>query len=210
MKYLPFEEFEIHTRLSADEVFYRLRAAVDTERKWWIFTNKPFWGEVYRGSFRIWRAAYWSRNFTPITFGIIKREGFGSCILIWMRMPWFSFLFYAAIFCFSWFSFILGHADLIVQRIQTGTWQYESLGEWLLNFVMFFIFLLFIYLISVGTFKADVHKVKEGLLRISETAEENIIDHDRILGITEPQVIQALLLLPLGISIGRMIFNLLQ
>lgn len=209
MKYLPFENFDIHTKLSSDEVFYRLRAAVDTERKWWIFTNKPFWGEVYRGSFRIWRDTWWGRNFTPITFGIIQQEGLGSYIQIWMRMPWLSFLFYSFVFGFMWLSFFMGHANFIVQKIQTGVWQIESLGDWLLGLVGYIVFLSLTYLISVGTFKSDVRRVKAHLLQLSETAEASIIYHDRILGITESQIIKALFIIPIVISVGWMIYKLL-
>jgi len=209
MKYLPYEDFEIHTDLSSDEVFYRLRAAVDTEGKWWIFTNKPFWGEVYRHHFRIWRDTWWGRNFTPITFGAIQEENLGSCIRIRMRMPWHGFLFYSFIFGFLWLSFFLGYADLILQKIQTGIWQIESLGEWLLNIVLFIIFLAYIYFISVGTFKSDVCRIKDRLLRISGTAEEDIIYRDTILGITESQIIKALFIIPIVISLGWMIYKLL-
>jgi hypothetical protein len=80
MKYLPFEDFEIHTELTSDEVFYRLRAAVDTQRKWWIFTNKPFWGEVSRQYFKISTDTWWAYNFRPIIFGSF-RSGDSRCYL---------------------------------------------------------------------------------------------------------------------------------
>ena len=209
MKYLPYEDFEIHTKLSPDEIFYRLRAVVDTERKWWIFTNKPFWGEVYRGSFRIWRDTWWNRNFTPITFGIIQHEVLGNCILIWMRMPWFSFLFYSFAFGFVWLSFFVGQANLIVQKIQTGVWQIGSLGEWLLNIAGYIVFLILTYLISVGTFKSDVRRAKDHLLKLSETTEKNIIYRDRVLGFTESQIIKAIFVIPIVVSIGWMVYKLL-
>ncbi len=209
MKYFPYEDFEIHTKLSPDEIFYRLCTVVDTERKWWIFTNKPFWGEVSRGSFRIWRSTWWSRNFTPITFGIIQNEGLGSCITIWMRMPWYSFLFYSFVFGLFWLSLFVGNMDLVVQRIKTGNWQFGSLEEWFFYIVLNIVALAFIYLISVGTFKSDVRRIKDHLLRLSETAEGNLVYHDTILGITEPQIIKTLFVIPIVISFGWMIYKLL-
>lgn len=210
MKYLPYEDFELHTKLSPDEIFYRLRAAVDTERKWWLFTNKPFWGEVCRGSFRIWRDTWWSRNFTPITFGIIQHEGLGSSIRIWMRMPWYSFLFYSFAFGYLWVLFFIGNAALIMQKIQTGVWPYESLGDGLLNFGLAIVPISFTYLLSVGTFKGDVRRVKERLLEIFETTEENIIYHDRILGLSESLIIRLIFLLTFLITLGWMVISLLK
>lgn len=209
MKYLPFEDFDIHTELTSDEVFYRLRAAVDMEGKWWIFTNKPFWGEVYRYRFRIWRDTWWSHNFTPIVSGTIQTEGSGSLLRIKMRMPWYSFLFYSFAFGFVWLSFFIGHANLVLQKVQTGIWQIESLLEWLLNVVLYIVFLAFSYLISVGTFKGEVRRVKDYLLQLSEADKENIIYWDRILGITESQIIKLFFLITFVISLGWMVFSLL-
>jgi hypothetical protein len=209
MKYLPFENFELPTKLSSDEVFYRLRAAVDTQRKWWIFTNKPFWGDVNRHYFRIWTNSWWGHNFRPIVFGSIQSDGSRCYLQIKMRMPWFGFLFYSFIFGFVWLSFFMGHASLVVQKIQTGFWYYESLGDWLLNVVLGIVFLAFIYLISVGAFKSEARRAKDHLLRLSETTEENIIYRDMILGISESQIITALFYIPIGISVGWTIYKLL-
>jgi hypothetical protein len=206
MKYLPFEDFEIHTTVTSDEVFHRLRAAVDTKRKWWIFTNKPFWGgEVERHYFRIWRVTWWSHNFTPIVTGKIHPEGFGSCLQIKLRMPWFGFWFYALILVWLWFIYFDGIANLIIQKIQTGIWQIESPWMLLPGIVMF----AFAYLISVGTFMSEADKVKEYLLRISETKKENIKYQDRFFGVTEPQILKTLFLATLVASLGWIVYSLL-
>jgi len=39
MKSLPFEDFEIQTELTSNEVLPGLHAAVDTEGKWMIFSK---------------------------------------------------------------------------------------------------------------------------------------------------------------------------
>jgi hypothetical protein len=206
MKYLPFEDFEIHTTLTSDEVFYKLRAAVDTQRKWWIFTNKPFWGgEVERHYFRMWRVTWWSRNFTPVISGKIQSVDSGSCLRIKMRMPWYSFLFYSFAFGFIWLSFFIGNANLIVQKIETGIWQIESPWDILPLIVM----LAFIYLISVGTYKCDVGYVKKYLLWLTEAGEENIKYFDRIFGISERQIIISLLILTLVFSFGWIMYSIL-
>jgi hypothetical protein len=116
MKYLPYENFEIHSKLTSDEVFYKLRAAVDTQRKWFIFTNKPFWGEVDRHYFRIWLVNIGKQNFTPYVLGKIQPKESGCCIRIKMRMPWFGFLFYTLILAWFWIGYFRGVADLVVQK----------------------------------------------------------------------------------------------
>lgn len=206
MNYLPFEDFEIHTTVTSDEVFHRLRAAVDTQRKWWNFTNKPFWGGVVeRHYFRFWRVTLWYRNFTPIVSGIIQSEGLGSCLQIKMRMPWFSFWLYSLILGWLWFIYFGGIANLIIQRIQTGIWQIESPWMLLPGIVMF----AFAYLISVGTFMIEADKVKEYLLRLSETGIENIKYQNRIFGVTESQILKILFLVTLVASFGWIIYSLL-
>jgi hypothetical protein len=126
-----------------------------------------------------------------------------------MRMPWLSFLFFSLIFGFIWLSFFMGHASLLVLKIQTGIWYYESLGEWFLNIVLGIVFLAFTYLISVGTFKSDAHRAKGHLLKLSETTEEDIMYRDTILGIKESQIVKALFIIPVVISLGWMIYKLL-
>jgi hypothetical protein len=209
MKHLPFENFEIHTNLSSDEVFYRLRAATDKERNWWILANKPFWGQVYRHNFKIRRYRGWWRNFTLVVLGETQSEDLGCCLQIRIRLSWFGYLVDALILGFIWLSFLMGNANLVVQKIQTGSWQVESLGEWLLSLLLFIIFFAFMYLISVGTFKYESLYVKEYLLKLSATSEESIIYRDTILGITESQIIKALFIIPIVISLGWMIYKLL-
>jgi hypothetical protein len=209
MKYLPFEDFEIHTTLTSDEVYYRLCAAVDAERKWWIFTNKPFWGEVERRDFRIWRATWWNSNIGPVVSGKIWSEVSGCCVVIRMRMPWFGFLFSSLAFGFLWLSFFVGHANLVVQKIQSGIWQVESLGEWLLNVVLYIVFIGSIYLMSLGIFKKEVRRVRDYLLWMWQADKESIIYRDEFLGITEPQIIRSILFVTLVVSLGWIVFSLL-
>jgi hypothetical protein len=210
MKYLPFEDLEIHSKVSPDEVFHRLCASVDTEGKWLFFTNKPFWGEVYRGSFRFWRATWWNHNFTPIVSGIIQPDGSGCCLQVSMRMRWLSFLFYFAIFGFMWLSFFIGIANLILQKIQTGSWQIESSGEFLLNFLLYIIILGFIYLISVGAFKYDARYVKKYLIWLSEIDADSIVHYDKFLGIPESQIIKALFVVSFFVSFSWILFGLIR
>jgi hypothetical protein len=205
MKYLPFEDFEIHTKLDSDEIFYKLCSAVDMEGKSWIFTNKPFWGEVDRRGFRIWRTTWWNRNFTPIVFGKIWSEGSGCCILIRMRMPWFGFLFYSLVFGFLWFSFFVSQANLVVQRIQAGIWQIESPLDYLFSIAIFA--LLFLFLPRV--FKGETSRIKNYLLWLWNSTEEDINYRDEFLGFRESQIIKSIFLVTFAVTLGWSMFGLL-
>ena len=205
MKYLPFEDFEIHTRLTSDEFYYRLCAAVDTERKWLIFTNKPFWGEVNRHYFKIWRTNRWRRD-DPVVTGTIVSEGLGCCIFVRMRLPWLSFLFNSLFFGFVWLALFISPAEWLVKKIQTGSWQVESPGGYLLAIVIFALF----NLISAGIFRNDVQQLKADLLWISQTKAEDVIHKDRIWGIRETQIIKALFIISLVVALGWIVFKLFQ
>lgn len=205
MKYLPYEDFEIHSDLTSDEVFYKLRAAVDTQGKWWIFTNKPFWGEVDRHYFRIWLVNMGKQNFTPFVFGKIQPKESGCHIQIRMRMPWFGLLFYSFWLGAIWIMFFGGVSDLIIQKIQTGIWGIDSPWELLPLIGMF----AFGYLLSFGTFKYDANYIKKYIVWLSQTGKENIIYRDRIFGLQESQIIMSFLLLTCIVSFGWVVFNLL-
>src|SRR4030095_5090288 len=105
----------------------------------------------------------------------IQSEALGCCLQIRIRLPWFGYLIDSFIFGFIWLSFFMGNANLIIQKIQTGIWQIESLGEWFLNVILYLVFLAYLYLITVGTFKYDARYVKDYLFKLSETTKEGIL-----------------------------------
>jgi hypothetical protein len=203
MKYLPFEIFTIHSHLTSDEIFYRLRASVDTKRKWWIFTNKPFWGSVDRNYFTIWRAA-WGNHRSPLVIGSIRPQETGCQIRIKMRMPLYDFIFMCIWLGIIWYFFFYSIASLIVEKLQTGIWQIDSPWSLLPPIVMF----AFGCLIWFGVFHMDADRIKKYFLWLSRTSEENIEYHDRIFGMTESQIIQAVLLLTLFASLGWIAYSL--
>lgn len=203
MKYLPFEDFEIHTDLSSDEAFYRLRAAVDTKRKWVFFTNKPFWGEVERNYFKIWRATWWNQNFRPIIYGVIYEDGSVSHLKIKMRMPWFAFVFYGLILCWLWFQYFLALANLIAQKIISGVWQIAS--PWMLLPHIFFF--SFIYLISVGIFMAEKNNAKAFLLEIFKETNVSVKYQEEIFGISEKQILRMFFVLTLVVTVGWILYR---
>jgi len=197
MKYLPFEEFEIHTKLTSDEVFYRLRAAVETKETWGILSNKPFLGKVKRDNFRISRNTWWNPSFSLVIYGEVKSDSSGSCLRIKMRLHWFFFSFWAfglGAICYSFFG---GIAKLAIQKFQTGVWQIVS-PLWLLPFV--FMFAIW-YLLVIGNFQNAANRSKEVFWKSFGVTREVVLFKDKILGFTEFQIIYILLFLTIAVSV---------
>jgi hypothetical protein len=121
-------------------------------------------------------------------------------------MRWFSFLFYMLILGWLWILYFGSIANLIVQRIQLGMWQIDS--PWLLlpGIGMF----AFMYVISVGTFRSEVRRIKDYLLSLLETDNENVISRDQIFGLTEAQFIKSLFLLTLVALLTWIVFSLFR
>jgi hypothetical protein len=197
MKYLPFDDFEIHTALTSDEVFYRFRAAVDTKGTWQILINKPFWGKVKRNVFRISRATWWNPNFSLIISGEIQPEGSGSCIRVKIRLAWLFFLFWLFWLGGVWYIFFGGITKLIIQKIQTGIWQIES-PFWMLPPIFMF---AVGYLMVIGNFKHAANRSKEIFWRSFGVTRENVFFKGKIFGFTEFQIINMLLLLTVTVSV---------
>ncbi len=109
MDYFPFENFEIHTTLNSDEIFYRFRAAVETKKTWrkpLFAIKKSYYGVVNRNSFWMARVATLAPNFTPEVSGTIRQDISGSFILISMRLSSLSLIFWISwlgpsVICFS-------------------------------------------------------------------------------------------------------------
>ncbi len=202
MRFLPYEDFEIHTSLTSEEVFYKLRSVIDTEGKWWI--NNPFRGEVDGHFFKIRRVTWWNHNFTPVIYGEIDPENSGCRIHLSMRMPWFGFLFNLFIFGFLWYMYFGAIANLILQKIQTGVWQIESPLGLLPGIFM----LAYVYLLSVGSYKWEVKRVRRALLNLFHSDENRITYQEfRLL---ESCIIRTFFLVTLFASLGWIVFNLIR
>jgi len=205
MDYLPFENFEIHTTLTSDEVFYRLRAAVETKKPWWqplFAVRKSYYGEVNRNSFRLVRVTSWNRNFTPQVLGTIQWDNLGSSIQITMRLNSGSLLFWAFWLGCVGCMFFGGLANQILEMIQTGIWKIESLGGILPLILMF----AFGYLLVMVSFKIETSRVKEFLVKLTEAKVESIHYKDRIFGLSEFQIIKWILLVVMIVSLGWVLY----
>lgn len=208
MDYLPFEDFEIHTALSSDEVFYKLRASVETKKTWWrpLFTiSKSYYGEVNRNSFRIVRIALLTRNFTPEVFGTIQQRNSGSNIRVKMRLHSSSFIFWAFWLGAVVYMILKGVISLVIQMAQLGVWQINPYWE-IFPLLGFF---AFGYLLVMVSFKLETDRVKEFLARLADVKREDIQYKDQILGLTEFQIIKWLFLLIFIVSFGWILYSLL-
>jgi hypothetical protein len=205
MKYLPYEDFEIHSELTSDEVFYKLRAAVDTQGKWWIFTNKPFWGEVNRHYFRIWRDSFWNRNANPVISGIIRSEDSGSYLQIRIRPPWSAIFVWVTILGLLGYGFFYLINTLIIQRITLGFWQIDPLGDHLSGGAVF----VFMYFMLMIPFKMDVNQHKEFLTQLTGVDRKEFHNRDKLFGATEAQLIKFLLFITIVASLVWIGFNIL-
>jgi len=208
MDYLPFEDFEIHTALSSDEVFYKLRASVETKKTWWrpLFTiSKSYYGEVNRNSFRIVRIALLTRNFTPEVFGTIQQGNSGSNIRVKMRLHSSSFIFWAFWLGAVVYMILKGVTSLVIQMAQLGVWQINPYWK-IFPLLGFF---AFGYLLVMVSFKLETDRVKEFLARLADVKREDIQYKDQILGLTEFQIIKWLFLLIFIVSFGWILYSLL-
>ena len=196
MKYLPYEDFEIQTSLSPDEIFHRFRAAVDTKRKWWIFTNKPFWGEVNRHYLLIWPVGSFFKAKDTIVFGTIVGNDVGCQVRVRMRFYFRSLIFWFLVLGMFW-SFCFGTiASLILAKIQTGLWDIGS-SIWFFPSMGIFVFG---YLFVMISFKSSTTSIKMHLEEITETKMKNFHHFDRLFGLTEFKIVSALFLGTLLIS----------
>lgn len=207
MKSLPFEAFDIYTKLSSDEVFYRLRAIVDTKETWWIFITKPFFGKVRRDRFKIHRTVLDNRR-SVLTFGEIHKTESGSRIHIQIRLPWLFFLFITCIFGYIYVAFFQWIMNLILLKIQTGIWQVESISESLLTLATYPIFMAIFYLLPLYGFNHEAYHIKTRLRQILDASSERIYQY-QILGMTEIQLVKSILSAPIVISLAWMIYKLL-
>lgn len=205
MKYLPFEDFEIETDLSPDEVFYRFRAAVDTKRKWWIFTNKLFLGEVSRHYFHIWRVRSLLRKDYAYVIGTINGTSKGCVLRLRMRMYFYNLIFWLVWLGAVWYMYFGGIASLVLTKIQTGVWNIDS--------PLFFLpgigFFAWGYFIGVISFKLEAEYVKDSLVKITGVPRNKFHPIDRLFGLTESQIIGILFLGTFLVSGGWILYHLI-
>lgn len=89
MLYLPFEQYEIESTLSPEEVKARIAANVETQipmSSFFYSGSKKFKGKIGEDRFLISRIIQYQNSFLPIIKGVIYPNAFGSKIKISMRL----------------------------------------------------------------------------------------------------------------------------
>jgi len=204
MRYIPFEDFEIHSTLSSSEIFYRLRASVETKETWRILIKKPYFGRVNRNNFRIKKVTkWWDRSLPSTISGEILPRDPGSCIRIIVKSHWYIIMFYTIWLAACWYLLFSEITILVIYKIQTGIWHI-ALSELFWPVGMF----IFGYLILEIDFMIDTKRSKEFLMKLLETDMETIKHKDVIFGLTEFQIILLLFLGTAIISILSIVINL--
>src|SRR5262244_4004719 len=99
MKLLPFENYFLDSKLSADEIISRLQNQMEP-RKYARFTflkdqnsYKPYEGKIEANRFWINRIIRTRNAFLPMISGEIEKNGFGSRVRIKMRMMTIAIVF---------------------------------------------------------------------------------------------------------------------
>ena len=159
MKFLPYENFTITTRLSSNEILKRLEDSVEPRKGFqWIRSTssyKPYQGEIKEAAFSISRIINYRNSFLPQISGEI---GPGT-IKINMHLHPFVLVFV---------TFWLGSVGcmflfMLSQFLMTNNEDIPLIGL-IAPLGMF----LFGYLLTLGGFKAEARQSKEFLMELFE------------------------------------------
>ncbi|MCX6319918.1 MAG: hypothetical protein NTW29_21745 [Bacteroidetes bacterium] len=171
-KYLPFERFEITTRLSAGEVMNRISGKVVPKKKFRLFSfssspDKPYEGELSGDSFTISRIIDYRNSFLPVISGQVTSIAGKTRIKITMRLATPVTVFMA---------FWLGIVGVIcLVMIFAGLVHFREIfqeGISPVSFIPFAMFAMGSFMVSYG-FKTESKKSKASLLSIFEGEEAN-------------------------------------
>jgi hypothetical protein len=99
----PFRRFEISTPMSTSRAAQVLGEIVEPPRKWGQRTSAKrgfFEGKVVGTRFKFHRVIRGQNSFTPIIEGDIRRSGFGSAMIVNMRLIWPVMVFWIGVVIF--------------------------------------------------------------------------------------------------------------
>lgn len=210
MRFLPYEELKLRTTLNANEVFYRLRYAVQATNASGLFAfsaKKPYSGKVSRNDFKITRITWYQNSFKPVILGEISRDVFGSQVHITMRLDWSVFIFWifwlggVVLIGSNWYS------DLIISAIQSQM-PINLTSYYLIPIGMF----AFGYLLALVSFKLEAVKSKKllyDLLRM-QSVNDDISFEETWFGLSEYQILSLAFLIVVAIAIVYFAIKLLN
>jgi hypothetical protein len=161
MKFLPAENITYKTKLKEEEILKRLSDNVEPEKmfRFGMFfggSTKPYEGQINRQEFDIKRIIGYRNSFLPRINGIIERDYDGMTIKVKMRLH----VLVIAFLC-VWCSFV-GLACIIVLIHVLGSSEFNPMT--LIPFGM----LIFVYALTMRSFKYESNKSKRDLQRILE------------------------------------------
>jgi hypothetical protein len=188
MRFLPYDDFELHIKMNPTNAFYKLDSVVGTQKTWLISPiniKEPYWGDLDIDSFKISRVIWYRNSFKPVILGRIYPEASGTRIQIVMRLDWFVFFFW--IFWLTGVGFIgfNMYSDLLISTLRSGesiTWS-----PWQMIPVGMFAFGYLLTLIGYKIEAAISIKFIFDLFDIPPKSD-NVIFHNNILGLSEFQL----------------------
>jgi hypothetical protein len=89
MKYLPYENVKMKTRLTTTEVCEKLHGVIEPKRfiGWFQASHKPYQGDIDEFNFEVVRFFRHSNPSLPIIRGSIQSDAVGCSVLITMQPP---------------------------------------------------------------------------------------------------------------------------
>jgi hypothetical protein len=153
MKFLPFDNFKIYSSLSYDEVRQVLDEEVEPRKGFMLSgifntSDKPFRGEVFENTFKIFRNIRYKNSFLPIIKGKVSDNYPGTVIEINMRMVIFVYIFMAV--------WITGVSAALIFTLR------EAFVASIIPLAM----LVFAYLVMIVAYRYEAGKAKKFLNEI--------------------------------------------
>jgi hypothetical protein len=166
MPWLPFENITYRTKLSPEEVLYRLEQVMQPSKPFHIIglfrrsEAHQYEGSFNENSFNIIRLIAYRNSFLPRIKGVIKKDISGTLIEVNMRLHPFVLAFLCI-----W----MGGVTLACLSILPTLFSGKDVGS-----TMFipFAMLLFAYLLSTGAFKVESGKSKKDLAKLFDASIE--------------------------------------
>ena len=161
MKFLPTENIIYKTRLKEEEIIRRLSDSIEPEKtfRFGIFssgTTKSYEGQINGQTFDIKRIISYRNSFLPRINGIIERDFDGMTIKVKMRLHIFVIVF----LCIWCGGVGLGCIAFLTQAFSKSEFNPATL----IPFGM----LIFVYALTMGSFKYESNKSKKDLRTIFE------------------------------------------
>ena len=152
---IPYQTFEIKTRLSQEVALQKLQEIVEPRRflRWGLSRNHNlFEGEIQSRFFTISRIIHYRNSFLPVLIGQIQDDLDSSTLKITARPMWVIIIFWALFF------FAVGAGGFVTGDILAEPWVVIP-------------FLFFFYMVPTASFNFELYKAKKLLEKQFDTDE---------------------------------------